>query len=136
MANEHQSTADEHQSDEGGPAMAKSYCQVVGIVLLALGVIGFMTSSLLGVATTPVHNLIHLVSGAVLAYFGFTGQSVKMGAQVFGVIYTIVGVLGFISAGTLGGLGVSVNGTYNLIYLVVGVAGLYVGFGSQEPAKA
>ncbi len=116
--------------------MAKSYCQVVGIVLLLLGVIGFVTPNLLGVATTTIHNLIHLISGAVLAYFGFTGQSVKMGAQVFGVIYTIVGVLGFISAGTLGGLGVNVNGLYNLIHLVVGVAGLYVGFGSQEMAKA
>lgn len=116
--------------------MAKTYCQVVGIVLLALGVIGFMTSSLLGAPTTTVHNLIHLISGAVLAYFAFTGGPVKMGAQVFGVIYTIVGVLGFISAGTLAGLGVPTNMLYNLIHLVVGVAGLYVGFGSQELAKA
>jgi len=116
--------------------MAKTYCQVVGIVLLALGVIGFMTSSLLGAPTTMVHNLIHLISGAVLAYFAFTGGPVKMGAQVFGVIYTIVGVLGFISAGTLAGLGVPTNMLYNLIHLVVGVAGLYVGFGSQEMAKA
>jgi uncharacterized membrane protein HdeD (DUF308 family) len=122
--------------DEGRHAMAKTYCQVIGIVLLVLGVVGLFRPSLLGAPTTLVHNLIHLISGAVLAYFAFTGGPVKMGAQVFGVIYTIVGVLGFISAGTLAGLSVPTNTLYNLIHLVVGVAGLYAGFGIQEMAKA
>ena len=113
--------------------MAKMYCQWVGIILIVLGVLGlFAGSNLLGVNVQGTHTWIHLISGVVLAYLGFTGNSVKTGAQVFGVVYTLVGILGFISASTLAGLGVQTNALYNLIHLVVGVAGLYAGFGSKE----
>jgi hypothetical protein len=72
----------------------------------------------------------------ILAYLGFTGTSVKTGAQVFGVIYTLVAVLGFIQGTTVLNL-FQVNTTYNLIHLIVGVLGLYAGFAKGgEAAKA
>ncbi len=108
--------------------MAKVYAQVVGIVLLIVGVIGLFTSSLLGARTSGIHNLIHLVSGAIGAYTGFSGSGYRPFAQIFGVIYTLVGVIGFISATTLASLGVPVNSTYNLIHLVIGLWGLWAGF--------
>ncbi len=111
--------------------MAKTYAQVVGVVLILLGVIGFFVSSLLGAATTGLHNLIHLVSGAWGAYAGFGGGlgGPKSYAQIFGVIYTIVAVLGFINV--LPASLIPVSFLYNLIHLVIGVLGLYIGFGSK-----
>ena len=115
--------------------MAKVYAQVVGIVLLLIGIIGLFSATLLGARTTVVHNLIHLVSGAIGAYTGFTGSGYRAFAQIFGIVYTLVGVLGFATPGTLGSLGVPVNATYNLIHLVVGVWGIWAGF-SKELATA
>ncbi len=116
--------------------MAKMYCQWVGIILIVLGVIGLLTGSLLGVDVRGLHTWIHLISGVILAYLGFTGTAVKTGAQVFGVIYTLVGILGFVSSATLAGLGVQTNVLYNLIHLVVGVLGLWVGFAAKEMVRA
>lgn len=67
----------------GGLAAASSvlqsrrYCQVVGVLLLLIGVVGIFD---------PLHNLLplggvdialHLLSGAVLAYFGFTTEPAR-----------------------------------------------------------
>jgi hypothetical protein len=115
--------------------MAKMYCQWVGIILLVLGILGYLIpGGFLTLQFTSLHNWIHLISGAVLAYLGFTGTAVKMGAQVFGVVYTLVALLGFIGGGMVLGL-FPVSFLYNIIHLVIGVLGLYVGFG-KEAAKA
>ncbi len=118
---------------KGVKYMAKVYAQVAGVVLLILGVIGFFVSSLLGAPTAAFHNLIHLVSGAWGAYAGFRGGlgGPKTFAQIFGVVYTIVGVVGFLSSGILNSLGIPVSGVYNLIHLVIGLWGLYAGFSKQ-----
>ena len=115
--------------------MAKVFAQVVGIVLLLIGIIGLFTGTLLGARTTVVHNLIHLVSGAIGAYTGFTGSGYRSFAQIFGVVYTLVAVVGFITPGTLGSLGVPVNTLYNFVHLVIGVWGIWAGF-SKELATA
>lgn len=112
--------------------MAKFYAQIVGIVLLIVGIVGLFSATLLGARTNVVHNLIHLVSGAIGAYIGFWGSGSRSFAQIFGAIYTLVGVIGFITPSSLG---VPVNGVYNLIHLVIGVWGLWVGF-SKELATA
>ncbi len=111
--------------------MAKMYAQVVGIVLLLIGVVGLFAGSLLGARTAIVHNLIHLVSGAIGAYTGFSGSGYRVFAQVFGVVYTLVGLIGFASPGVLAALGVPVNAAYNLIHLVIGVWGLWAGFSKE-----
>ncbi len=61
--------------------MARMYCQVVGVVLLLLGVVGFVTVPvdgplpILGIHLNVADHLLHLVTGAILAYFGFVAQS-------------------------------------------------------------
>lgn len=115
--------------------MAKVYAQVVGIVLLLIGIVGLFSATLLGAKTSVIHNLIHLVSGAIGAYTGFSGSGYRSFAQIFGIVYTLVGVIGFVAPGTLGGLGVPVNTLYNLIHLVIGVWGIWAGF-SKELATA
>jgi hypothetical protein len=110
--------------------MAKMYCQWIGVILLALGIVGFLTPELLTLHFTLLHNVIHLVSGAILAYLGFTGTAVRIGAQAFGIIYTLVAVLGFVQGTTVLGL-FPVNTLYNVIHLVVGLAGIWAGFGKE-----
>jgi hypothetical protein len=53
-------------------ANARMYCQVVGVVLLLLGVLGVFVANPLGLLDIGGLDIaLHLVSGAVLAYFGF-----------------------------------------------------------------
>jgi hypothetical protein len=55
---------------------SRVFCQVFGVVLLALGVVGIFLNSPLGlVPIGGVDIALHLVTGAVLAYFGFAAAS-------------------------------------------------------------
>jgi hypothetical protein len=53
-------------------ANSRRFCQVVGVILLLLGVIGIPLPSPLGLLNIGGLDIaLHLVTGAVLAYFGF-----------------------------------------------------------------
>ena len=77
--------------------MAKTVCKSLGVVVLLVGVGGFVDNDLLGAHLTAPHNVVHLVSGAIALYFGFAGTlaAAKTFALVFGVVYLGLGVLGF-----------------------------------------
>ena len=53
------------------------YCQAAGVILLLLGIGGFLAPSIFAVVIADPHaslvtdNLLHLVTGTALAYFGF-----------------------------------------------------------------
>ena len=49
--------------------MAKTVCKLLGAVFVIVGVAGFIAPTLLGAHLSPVHNLVHLVSGAIALYF-------------------------------------------------------------------
>jgi hypothetical protein len=56
----------------GSLARSRMFCQVFGVVLLALGVVGIFLNNPLGLV--PIGGVdigLHLVTGAALAYFGF-----------------------------------------------------------------
>jgi len=53
-------------------ANARTFCQVVGVILLILGLLGIFVGNLFGALPLAGFDIpLHLVSGAVLAYFGF-----------------------------------------------------------------
>lgn len=53
-------------------ANSRTFCEVVGVILLVLGVLGIFVASPLGLVYIGGLDIaLHLVSGAVLAYFGF-----------------------------------------------------------------
>ena len=76
--------------------MAKTVCKILGVVFLLVGLIGFVAPNLLGAHLTPVHNVVHIVSGAIALYFGFAGtlSGAKAFSLVFGVVYLALGILG------------------------------------------
>jgi hypothetical protein len=78
------------------------YAQILGIVLILIGVVGLLLGErvLLGILNIDVvEDIVHILTGGILAYVGFgrldtgTARSV-VGA--LGVVYLLVGVLGFI----------------------------------------
>ena len=51
---------------------SRRFCQVVGVILLLLGVLGVVVANPLGLLYIGGLDIaLHLVTGAVLAYFGF-----------------------------------------------------------------
>lgn len=53
-------------------ANARNYCRAVGVILLLLGVLGIFVAQPLGLVNIGGLDIaLHLVSGALLAYFGF-----------------------------------------------------------------
>lgn len=81
--------------------MAKTIATLLGVVFILVGLVGFAAPGLLGAHLSPAHNVIHLVSGAVALFLGLKGSltATKMFCLIFGVVYLLLGVVGF-GAGT------------------------------------
>ena len=81
--------------------MAKTVCKILGVVFLLVGIAGFAAPHLLGAHLTPAHNLVHIVSGVVAIYFGFSGSlpAAKGFCLLFGVVYLALGFLGLFVLG-------------------------------------
>ena len=78
--------------------MAKRICTILGVVFLIVGQAGFLAPNLLGLHMTLIHNVIHLVSGAIALYLGLKGSEAgaRTFCRVFGVVYLLLGVAGFL----------------------------------------
>jgi len=78
--------------------MAKTICKLLGVVFLIVGVCGFVKPGLLGTHLSLVHNAVHIISGIVALYLGFAGSlhGARTFCLVFGVVYLILGILGFV----------------------------------------
>ncbi|MDP9426239.1 MAG: hypothetical protein M3P37_09470, partial [Actinomycetota bacterium] len=80
----------------------RTYAQVVGVVLILLGVVGLLLGDelFLGILNIDlVEDIIHLLTGGLLAYVGFGRTDdgpLRTVVGVLAVIYLLVGILGFI----------------------------------------
>jgi len=54
--------------------MAKTLCKVAGLLFLIVGLAGFAMPTLLGFHLTPIHNIIHVLTGAIALYMGFSAS--------------------------------------------------------------
>jgi hypothetical protein len=133
-------------------SLAKVYAQVLGIVLLLVGILGFVpafggttalmpSSSELGIfPINNLHNVIHIVTGLLGIFAGFYagGAYARLYALVFGVVYTLVTIIGFVVApGTdvnfLLGL-IPLNIADNLLHTAIAVTGLAAYFMTSPQA--
>ena len=123
--------------------MLKKAALVFGIVFVLVGILGFIPGittgdhMLLGIFhVNAVHNVIHLLSGAIALWVSQTSYSAsKTYFMVFGIIYLLVAILGFVY-GDKNILGiVSSNMADTWLHVVIAVAALALGFaGPAEEA--
>ena len=114
--------------------MPHKLCKVAGPVLLIVGAIGFMSPHLLGLHLTPIHNVVHLLSGALASYFGFVNPGGARGFSLaFGSVYGLLAVIGFVAPQMFAriiGHGDGTAGTFlmdNLVHVAVAGAFLVAG---------
>ena len=76
--------------------MTKNILTIVGGLLVLVGILGFGVQSLFGMHLGPVHNVIHLASGALALYFGLKGtlSAARIFSLVFGGVYAVLGLIG------------------------------------------
>src|SRR5688572_10669819 len=76
--------------------MTKNILNIVGALLILVGTLGFGVQSLLGMHLGPVHNVIHLASGALALYFGLKGtlSAARIFCLAFGGVYALLGLIG------------------------------------------
>jgi hypothetical protein len=117
--------------------MLKTLAKVFGAVFLLLGVLGFVPGAtsdgkLLGIFdVSALHNIIHLASGVAAFALAASGEKgAKTYFQVFGIVYAVVTVVGFIQGDTVLGL-IGVNMADNLLHLAITAVALYAGFGMK-----
>jgi hypothetical protein len=82
--------------------MAKTISTLLGVVFILVGLVGFIVPGFLGTHLSLAHNLVHIISGAVALYFGLAGTlaGARMFCLVFGAVYLLLGVCGFLLGGT------------------------------------
>ncbi len=127
--------------------MVKTAAIIFGIVFLAVGILGFVPGATTDVNGMPMllgifhvntaHNFVHLASGVVFLLCGMAGAGPsRMFFKIFGLVYALVAVLGFMNpAGPLLGM-ISNNPATTYLHVVLAVAMLFLGFVAKDTATA
>jgi Domain of unknown function (DUF4383) len=127
--------------------IAQAWMALVGLVLIAAGIIGFLNTPLAGssanalLATDTVHNVVHLATGllALGIAFGLKGEQQVNAVLGFGALYVIIFVAVLLSPTLFGLFSVSANAPIHVIHAAVAVVTLAVGLmargGSTQTAS-
>jgi hypothetical protein len=111
---------------------------VIGIVFIVVGVLGFIPNPLISATgffmVNTLHNVVHLVSGAVILAGVYSFGS-ALGLKIIGVVYAIVAILGLVMGGDML-FGIAVNMADHWLNVVLAVVILIAGFGLPDGGKA
>ena len=111
---------------------------VLGLVLLAIGIIGFFNQPLFGLfAADTSENLLHAISGIVALVIAAMGDaSARLWSKIFGYFYVLVALVGFLTPADASMLGfMSVNTAVNFLHLVMGAVFLYFGYATETMTR-
>lgn len=120
----------------------RTYAQILGIVLILVGIVGLLLGDglLLGILNIDVvEDIVHILTGGLLAYVGFGRLDFGAARSVvaaFGVVYLLVGILGFILPNLFGLIPSGYTVFDNLLHLVLGVLSLVIVFTQPDTAAA
>lgn len=129
-----------------GSTPAQLYALTIGFLLVALGVAGFFYEASFetgdGLSRDAVigildvngwHNVVHLLSGAFGLLVATSYAGARVYALVFGGVYLLVALLGFLGGdgGVVIGL-LPVSTEENVLHLLIGVAGLVTGLSTPD----
>jgi sugar phosphate permease len=112
--------------------IVRPYALLFGVVLTLVGILGFVGAlapdgRLLGIfAIDSAHNIVHIASGLVglLAYVGGARTS-RLYAGVFGAVYALVTVIGFVQMTSVLGL-ITINTADNVLHAAIALVSLAV----------
>ena len=107
----------------------KTLVMVLGAVLVLVGLLGFVNNPVMGLfAVDTMHNLVHIVTGALVLYAGYAGGTVmRRILQVLGIVYLLVTLAGFIAPGAVNAL-MAINGPDNILHALLTIVFLALGF--------
>ncbi len=112
--------------------MVRKYGKVVGVTVVVIGIVGLVLGqkSLFGALNIDIaEDLIHLVTGGLLAYVGFAKRDSGVGRAVvggIGVVYLLVGAISFAEPNPLGLFPSEYSVLDNLIHLTLGILAIAV----------
>ncbi|HSH39165.1 MAG TPA: DUF4383 domain-containing protein [Chthoniobacterales bacterium] len=128
--------------------MLKTAATIFGIFFIIAGIGGFVPAlapshgdgnMLFGIFMVgPVHNIVHLASGAAALFCAFSGAgAARKYFQIFGSVYLLVALIGFIY-GNSPIMGVMEHNTADIgLHILIAAVALYFGFaGGRDTADA
>ena len=121
--------------------MAKTLALLFGVVFLLIGILGFVPSvtpneMLLNIFhVNAAHNAVHLLTGVVALLAGIAGVGAsKIFFKIFGVVYGLVAVLGFVVGDEMLLGFISNNMADTWLHVGIAVVSLIVGFAPSGEA--
>lgn len=124
---------------------AQLYALLFGIVLLAVGILGFIADSSFGTGSDVEgsdfiifevngwHNIVHILSGLLGLALARRRDTARAYALGFGAVYLVVTIWGFITGDQVLWL-IPVDAADNVLHLLIAAAGLAAGLASREDA--
>jgi hypothetical protein len=118
--------------------MSKKLAVVFGVVFVLVGLLGFISNPIVGAegffVTDAIHNVVHLLVGVILLIAGSKSAAAAGKAlMIFGIVYLVLAVNGFISSDMLLGF-VAANTNDTWLHLVLGIVLLLAGLsGRKQP---
>lgn len=93
---------------------------IIGIIVTLAGIIGFFSESVLGILeTNNIQNIVYIVLGLLLLMAIMKGKT--MLTKIIGIIFAILGILGFVTSGdAVIGL-VQNTSSGNWFHLIIGI---------------
>ncbi len=113
-------------------ALVKPVTWLLGLVLLLVGLVGFVMNPIFIFNVNLLHNIVHLVSGALgIAAASMGLKASRMFLIVFGLVYAVAAAAGFMDFTLVVDL-LALNAADNFLHLAIAAVCLVLGFGSRE----
>lgn len=117
-----------------GSNTVKMWATLAGVVLVAVGLLGFVPNPLVGsadgalVPTDAVHNIVHLSTGilALAIAFAMTGKTQVDAMLGFGILYVVILLAVLVSPTLFGLFSIPANAVLHLIHATLAIVSLGV----------
>lgn len=117
--------------------MVKIGAAIFGVIFLLLGILGFVPGASIQLEGLPhlfgwfahdaIHNTVHIITGVIGLLAASSDRYAKWYLQLFGIIYLLIALAGFLQGDTVVGL-FTVNMAGNVLHLGLGIGLLAAGF--------